>query len=160
VASAVTIEVSEEVYVLNVLKNSGRIVASLAVVLALSFASAASAAEGKGKITGKVLDKDGKGAAGVNVRLNKPAEKGDAPKPTAADGDKAEKGKGKGGANLVAKTMSEADGSYTLADVPAGDYVLQARAKDKTAARQKVSVKDGETLTVELKLKEPKAAKK
>jgi hypothetical protein len=144
---------------LNVLKNSGRIVASLAVVLALSFASAASAAEGKGKVTGKVLDKDGKGAAGVAIRLTKPAEKGAAP---AAAADKAEKGKGKGkgNANLVAKTMSEADGSYTLADVPAGDYILMARAKDKTAARQKVSVKADETVTVELKLKEPKAGKK
>ena len=147
---------------MNALKNSGRAVLALAVVLALSLASNAGAAEGKGKITGKVLGKDGAGVAGAQVRLvNPPAKKdkkGEAP--AAAEGDKADKGKGKRDENVVAKTTSEADGSFTLADVPAGDYMLVARTKDKLQAREKVTVKAGEELKVELKLKEPGQGKK
>lgn len=145
---------------LNVLRNSSRIVAGFAaVVLALSLASGASAADGKGKVTGKVLGKDGAGVAGAQVRLTTPMEKKDkkGEKPAAADADKDKADKEKG---VVAKTTSEADGSFTLADVPAGDYVLMARTKDKLMAREKVTVKSGEETKVDLKLKEGKGGKK
>ena len=148
---------------LNVLKQSGRAVAALAVVVAMSFAGASAHAaegDGKGKITGKVIGKDGAGVAGAQVRLMEPGAggKGKKVKNQAADADK---GKGKGERQEpVAKTMSEADGSYTLADVAAGDYVLMARTKDKMQAREKVTVKAGEELKVDLKLQEPGQGKK
>ena len=137
---------------INVLRNSGRIVLGLAVAVALSLASHASAAE-TGKVTGKVLDKDGKGVAGAQVALRTPPEKGNAPAAAPAeDGKKRQK--------PVAKTTSEADGSFTLADVPVGDYLLAANVKGQGMAREKVSVKANETVDVKLTLKEGKGGGK
>jgi hypothetical protein len=48
---------------MNVLKSC------LAAVVAFSMAAGAFAADGKGKIEGKVLGKDGAGVAGANVRV-------------------------------------------------------------------------------------------
>jgi hypothetical protein len=147
----------EEVFVLNVWKSSVRMTAALAVAFALSLMATPAQAADKGKITGKVIGKDGNGVAGAQVRLtNPPAKKDGKPAPAAADEKPA---KGEKGANLVAKTQSEADGSFTLADVTPGDYVLVARTKDKLQAREKITVKAGETATVELKVKEPKPKK-
>lgn len=147
---------------LNVIRNSAGATLALAVVLALSFASQAPAAEGKGKVTGKVLGKDGAGVAGARVQLVKPPEKKDkkGEKAAAAADEKPGKGEGKNRQEPVAKTMSEADGSYTLADVPAGDYMLTARTKDKLQAREKVTVKANEETKVDLKLAEPGQGKK
>ena len=150
---------------MHLMNTAARVVAGLAVVLAMSLASQADAAEGKGTVKGKVIGKDGAGVAGAQVRLMNPPEgKGKNKKgeqPAAADEGKGDKGKGKRDANLVARTTSEADGSFTLADVPAGDYLLTARVRgENLQARQKVSVKADETLTVELKLSESGGKKK
>ena len=134
---------------MNLFKKSSNIVLGLAVALALSLASHANAAE-TGKVTGKVLDKDGKGVAGANVALRTPPEKG---------AGKDEKAKGER-PKPVAKTKTEADGSFTLADVPVGDYVLAAQVKGQGMAREKVSIKAGETKEVKLTLKEGKAGGK
>jgi hypothetical protein len=147
---------STEVYEMNLFKKSTNIVLGLTVALALSLASYANAAE-TGKVTGKVLDKDGKGVAGANVALRTPPEKGEgkggkAPA-AAAPGDEKPKGDRQ---KPVAKTKSEADGSFTLADVPAGDYMLVAQVKGVGNAREKVTVKAGETAEVKLTLKEGK----
>jgi hypothetical protein len=137
---------------MNVFKNSGRVVLGLAVALAMSLASQASAAD-TGKVTGKVLGKDGTGVAGVQVMLRTPPEKGSAPAP--GEG----KGKGQGQGKPVAKGTTESDGSFTLDNVPAGDYMLAARSKDQGQAREKVSVKAGETADVKLTLKQGKGGK-
>ena len=138
---------------INAFRNSGRIVLGLAVAFALSLASHASAAEG-GKVTGKVLDKDGKGVAGAQVALRTPPEKGNAPAAAAPEDGK------KKGQKPVAKTTTESDGAFTLADVPAGDYLLVANAKGQGMAREKVTVKAGETVDVKLTLKEGKGGGK
>jgi hypothetical protein len=139
---------------MNMFKKSTNIVLGLAVALALSLAAHANAAD-TGKVTGKVLDKDGKGVAGANVALRTPPEKGEGKgekKPAAAaPGDEKPKRE-----KPVAKTKSEADGSFTLADVPAGDYLLVANVKGQGMAREKVTVKAGETKEVKLTLKEGK----
>jgi hypothetical protein len=136
---------------MNLFKKSTNVVLGLAVALALSLATTAHAAD-TGKVTGKVLDKDGKGVAGANVALRTPPEKGEGKKPAAAAPSE---GKGER-QKPVAKTKSEADGSFTLADVPAGDYLLVANVKGQGMAREKVSVKAGETKEVKLTLKEGK----
>ena len=136
---------------INVMRNSGRIVLGFAVAFALSLASHANAAD-TGKVTGKVLDKDGKGVAGAQVALRTPPEKN---APAAAQ----EEGKKKG-QKPVAKTTTESDGTFTLADVPAGDYLLVANVKGQGMAREKVTVKAGETVDVKLTLKEGKGGGK
>jgi hypothetical protein len=132
--------------------NSGKLVLAVAVAFALSLASHARAAD-TGKITGKVTGKDGNAVAGVHVRLMTPPKKGEKP----AKGERPKP---------VAESKTESDGTYTLSDVPAGDYILvaggagkrekgaakDASAKDAGMAREKVSVKAGETKTMDLKL--------
>ena len=49
-------------------------------------------------------------------------------------------------------TLSK-DGKCTLEKIPAGDYNLSSNLKGTGNARKKVSVKAGETLSVELSLK-------
>lgn len=134
-------------------------------------------AEGKGGVSGKVLDKDGNPAAGVNVRLFHPFARGERPggagkpdakpepksqTPLAADDAAAPKpqqpAKGEKGPRgerpqPVASAVTNADGAFTLADVPAGKYVLLANIRGQGNARQPVEIKAGETATVELKLK-------
>jgi hypothetical protein len=143
---------------MNVFRNSGKLVLALAVAVALSLASHARAAD-NGKVTGKVLDKDGKGVAGVKVRLVAPTDQKGHKKSDAPTSEKPAKAKGER-PKPVAEGTSESDGSFTLADVPVGDYVLMARGKGQGAgqAREKVTVKAGETSNVELKLQEGKRA--
>jgi hypothetical protein len=138
---------------MSFLKKSGNIVLGLAVALALSLAATSAKAADTGKVTGKVLDKDGKGVAGAMVQVRTPPEKGAGKgnKPAAAD----EKPKGER-PKPVAKGKTEADGSFTLADIPAGEYVVAANAKGVGMAREKVTVKAGETAEVKLTLKEGK----
>src|SRR5687768_14163944 len=138
-----------EACLMSLLRNSGVVALAFAVVLAMSFVSSAQAAD-TGSVAGKVM-KDDKGVAGVKVRLMSPQGKGKGDAPAAAPGQ----GKGKGDRpKPVAEGMSESDGSFKLAEVPAGEYVLVAQAKGQGGAREKVSVKAGETTTVNLTLTE------
>ncbi len=115
--------------------------------------SSAKAAEEKSTIKGKVVDKDGKAASGVEVRLVKPRQRG-------AGG-----GGGGGGARPepLATAKSADDGTFTLefdkAKVPEGTYSLTAMAGEqgsRTFARAQIKVdKDGKAdpdKDVELKL--------
>ena len=137
---------------MNVLKSC------LAAVIAFSMTAGAFAADGKGKIEGKVLGKDGAGAVGVNIRVTEAKGKGDKKKdkaaPAAADDKGKDKEKGKNAP--VAKTKSEKDGVFSMSDIPAGDYIVAAMTKDGLMAREKVTVKADETAKVELKLAEKK----
>lgn len=109
----------------------------------------------KGTISGKVLH-DGKPMPGMRVavfdiadakraRKNKGAEekgagvnkifgKSDRPKP-------------------VAQTVTGSDGSFTL-EVPAGSYVVAAAGKKIGMAHERVEVKAGETVKVDLSLQD------
>lgn len=131
---------------LYVLRNSGRLVAAMAVVLAMSLAGAAGAAD-TGTISGKVT-KDGTGVAGAKVVVVVPNA---GKKPTAAPNGERPK--------PVAQGTTEADGSFKLSDVPAGDYSIRAGAKGQGMAHQKVTVKAGENTEVNLALTAGKGGK-
>jgi hypothetical protein len=140
---------------MSVIKSSaGRLVLGLAVVLAMSLASAAKAAD-TGTVEGKVLGKDGAGVSGAKVRLMKASDVGGkkekAPPAAAPAGEKPKP---------VAEADSATDGAFSMKDVPAGDYVVMAMVKGQGGAREKVTVKAGETSTVTLTLKERKGGKK
>ena len=139
---------------MNVLKNSSKMLLGLAVVLGMSLASAAKAAE-TGSVKGKVLDMDGKGAAGAKVRLVADTgggkKKGDAPATLQAQGEKPKP---------VAEADAGADGTFELKDVPAGNYRVNAMVKGQGRASAKVAVKAGETAEVTLTLKPNTGGKK
>ena len=125
----------------------------------------------KGTVSGTVTDKDGKAVANCPVRLFHPMERG-AGKHGGGDADKSSDKKGdnqsaaadrkatqladkpaKGDKPVpVATGTTDSDGKFTLNDVPVGDYVVIANLKGTGSAREKVTVKSGETATVELKL--------
>jgi hypothetical protein len=129
--------------------STGRLVLGLAVVMAMAFASAARAAD-TGTVEGKVIGKDGAGVSGAKVRLMKASDVQGGKKkeaPAAAAPAAGEKPK------PVAETESGSDGTFSMKDVPAGDYVVNANLKGQGQGRGKVSVKAGETAKVELTLK-------
>ena len=140
---------------------------AVALALIVSFTAARAAAEekqpaGKGTITGTVKDKDGSPVASAPVRLfnpmeqrKKPAAETQAADPAAPGADKVKKEK----PTPVAEATTDAEGKFTLPDVPAGSYRVVCAVKGKGRGNQKVEVKAGETATVDIKLAE-QAAKK
>lgn len=135
-------------------------------------AAAVHAADG-GTVTGSVVDKDGKAAAGIEIRITKPmarpegGARGAAPKPdakaegdkpAAPGGDKPAAGGGRGGNRPapVATGKTGDDGKYKIEGVPAGEYVVIAGGAGKGFARsEKITVEAGKTVEVkELKLAE------
>lgn len=139
-------------------------VLALAVALPLS-AGAALLADGK--ITGKVLKEDGSVAEGVPVRVMEAPPRGG---PGArgqgqgnrtaqpAPGDRPGRG-GQGGAGgpggwgraPVAETETGKDGTFTVS-VPAGDYLVVAGRRGEHMGRARVTVEEGKTATLEIKL--------
>jgi protocatechuate 3,4-dioxygenase beta subunit len=129
--------------------------AVLALALAVSFSATRVSAEeqGKGTVSGKVTKADGSAAANAKVQLmhgGKPGKKG---APAAAEDKPAPGDKPK----PVAETTADADGKYTLADVPAGKYVIRAGIKGEGMGHQDIEVKAGETTTADIQMKAPKA---
>lgn len=128
----------------------------------LRASAADTATSDKGTITGTVVDKDGKPVADVHVRLFHPMEharkknKDNAENQAALSNHKAAelaKKPGKHGRPTpVAETTTDNDGKFTLSDVEPGDYMIAANLKGSGAAREKVTVKAGETATVSLTL--------
>jgi hypothetical protein len=140
--------------VFNVLRKSTCGVLAVAVVVFMSLNSPAKAAE-TGKITGKVTGKDGP-VAGAKVRLIAPGAGKHGDKPAAAEAGQGGKGQRP---KPVAEATTESDGSFKMMDIPAGDYVLGAMAKGHGRAREKIHVKAGEMLSVQLALKEGEPGK-
>lgn len=156
-------------------------VTAVGLLAGLSSLSARAADEakpaGKGNVSGTVVDKDGKGVAGVEVHLIKPMRRGGPggpgggpggeghkPADQAAIGQKAiglqENGNKPGGAGgegrprpePVANATTDDNGKFEMKDVPAGDYVAMVRDDTKKVyGGGRVTVKDGETATVEIK---------
>jgi len=136
---------------------------SLMVILALSCtalvrADAPATEKGTGTITGRVVDSDGKPVAGAHVRAfdaeaihqarQKAKDNPDGAKPSRPA--------------PVAKTETGADGTFTLADVPAGRIRVIAGLQGTGIGmvRRPVIVKPGETEKVgDITLTKPMARK-
>lgn len=117
----------------------------------------------KGTISG-VVTKDGHPLANAQVRLIKPMRQGEKPadaRPQAAEPAPGKPGKpGKGGGvgakpEPVATTTTDENGRFTLADVPAGAYVVAAGAKGEGVGRARVNVIAGKTVNVTIQVQVP-----
>src|SRR5439155_25511535 len=112
-------------------------------------ADAPAAATGSVSVT--VSDKDGKPVEGATVRITQPktaAGKTEKSEPKLADDTKPAAGKNA----AIAEGKTDKDGKAKLENIAAGDYNLAANLKGVGNARQKITVKAGETLDVALKL--------
>ena len=152
----------------------------VAIAMLLALGATVRADEAKkevGAVSGTILDKDGHAAAGVQVRLFKPYERGgrrgggegaakvekqnaDPGDNTPANGDKPGKGE-KGGKSRkgdrpqpIATTSTDKDGKFSMSDVPVGKYVVMTMIKGVGGARQDVEVTAGSEAKVELKIQE------
>jgi len=132
---------------------------ALTAMLTLGVSSAALA----GTITGTVTGADGKPAAGVQVRLQKAKEGGDAAKPAKklAKADKAaagtEKPKAPKAGAMTATTS--ADGTFKFENVADGNYVVMANGKTLGNGKAEVTVAGDTPATVAITL-EAKTPKK
>jgi len=143
---------------------------------------AAGAEAKKGTISGTVLDKDGKAVSGAMVGVIKPGQGrpgggggagGGANRPNRGGGANAgnngaanqatedpkpaqpEPGRGnRQRPEPLFKATTDADGKFTIKDVPAGEYAVMARVEGKGMARECVTVKGDDTATVSLKLQD------
>ena len=122
----------------------------------------------KGTISGTVVDKEGKPVSGAMVGVMKPGQgrpggRGgnggnnngavnqatEDPKPAPAP----EPGRGnRQRPEPLFKATTDADGKFSIKDVPAGEYVVAARVDGKGMARERVTVKGDDTASVSLKL--------
>ena len=138
---------------------------AVSMVLAFSYVlRAADAPAATGTVSVTVKDKDGKPAEGVTVRVTAPRQAAPAPaapaKPNLADeapkpAEEPKPAPGAGAGNrapAIAEGKTDKEGKVTLEKVPAGDFNLSANLRGQGSARQKITVKAGETLAVELKL--------
>jgi hypothetical protein len=166
----------------NNMSSSFKFVAPLvAGIVALTVVlQGASAREDKpkantGTIKGKVTAEDGKPAAKVNVRLFQPGMRGGrgpATQPVSpqlaqpADDGKDKQpapqpppgsppGHGGGRFTPLKAVVTDADGKFTIDEVAPGDYVVRAGERGHSMARAPVTVKAGETVTVDLQLAPP-----
>ena len=127
----------------------------VALVLALTYSQALRAADvtATGTVSVTVTDKDGKPVEGATVRItaHKPGGKNAGATANLADAPTTRPAP-------VAEGKTDAEGKAKLENVAAGDYNLSANLKGAGQARQKITVKAGDTLEVELKLA-PRAPK-
>jgi hypothetical protein len=142
--------------------------AALALVVGFTSLTARAAEEGKeaakkGNIAGTVLDKDGKAAEGVTVNLIKPRMRGGQggggqgggekkPEEKKPEGSQLQAQGGGGRPTPIATATTDKDGKFTMNDVAVGDYMVGVRDTEKKLyGREKVTVEDGKTATVEIK---------
>src|SRR3954467_5605650 len=147
----------------RVMKRIAMFVAPLvAIALALTYSQALRAADAPAAATGTVsvtvTDKDGKAVEGATVRITEHKAGG---AKAGADAKLADDNKGgAAGSKMapIAEGKTDKDGKAKLENIAAGEYNLSANLKGQGNAREKITVKAGETLDVALKLA-PKAAK-
>lgn len=123
----------------------------------------------KGTISGTVLDKDAKAVAGAEVRVLKAQAKAE-PKPkvkkeanAAAGGAvlaepadaKGAKAAAKPKSDILFTATTDAEGKFTIKDVPAGDYIVRTQVKGTGNGQQRVTVGGDQTVTAAIKLKAP-----
>src|SRR5205823_9109438 len=113
----------------------------LAVVIAMAFAAMVRAEDAKaadtGTVSGTVLDKDGKPVSDAKVRVVAAKKRESGGATTAPSGDAKSK------TDAAAEGTSDAQGKFTLQNVPVGDYTVHAAVKGQGSGREKVSVKAG-----------------
>jgi len=141
------------------MKTPTRFAAALSVAAALLLAATVTTTHaedakpaGTAVISGKVTDASGNPAANIRVSLNLAGAKGEKPTHTAKDPNK----KGAKGAAALATTTTDAQGEYKFEGLAAGDYVVAANGKGVGHGMEKVTVKDGEKATADIKLTAPK----
>ena len=122
-------------------------IAALSLLMVFTLSVRAEDKKETGTITGTLVDKAGKAVANAEVELTKHKVKAPVadtkPKENAAKPEK-----------VFSKATTDNDGKFTIADVPAGEYSVSVNVKGQGRAAQKITVKAGETTTVELKLGE------
>lgn len=128
-----------------------------ALALALSFTRPLRAADAPNAATGAVsvtvTDKDGKPVDGATVRVIVPKAAGGK---TEKEPKLADEGRPDAGAKSgpIAEGKTDKDGKAKLENIVPGDYNLVANLKGTGNAREKITVKAGETLDVALQLKQ------
>lgn len=147
-------------------------VVAFALLMSLTAAvraqDAAPAAKETGTVSGVVLDQEGNPAPAVQVRVLNPFERGQRREAANAQEQNADPGAaapaggdkpGKGGKarkgerpKPVATTSTDKDGKFSIADLPAGKYVVMAMVRGVGSAREPVEVTAGGDAKVELKL--------
>jgi hypothetical protein len=136
-------------------------VAGLALILGFNHLSKAAdetpAPTGKATVNVTVVDKDGKGVENVRVRLMAAEKKTEAAaaEPKAAGDTPAEPPK-KTKPKPVAEGTTDKDGKVALANVPDGDYTVNAALKGGGTGHATVKVEGGKDATVSVTLKEKK----
>ncbi|HEY7089879.1 MAG TPA: carboxypeptidase-like regulatory domain-containing protein [Tepidisphaeraceae bacterium] len=120
---------------------------------------------GKCRINGIAMY-NGQPAVGAMIRLMKPVARGATPAAETPKADqqaqdstpKAGKANAKGAkANRpepVATATADANGQFSLTDVPPGNYVVAAAIKGQAVGRARVHVSDGQTVSVNIELRE------
>lgn len=122
---------------------------ALAALMAFAMNSYAEPSATTGTVTGTITSPDGKPAAGVTVRLVKPA----AAKPTAAE----EKGgKKKKAAPTGPQATTDSKGEFKFEHIEAGTYTLMANLKDVGRGKKDVTVTAGQSTDASLQLTAPK----
>ena len=127
------------------------LVCVLAALLFSSVTFAADDPKAMGKITGTITGSDGKPAAGAPVKLyNAKVEQSTWGRSWITLADPAPQ---RPGANAVVETTTDANGAYTLANVPPGTYRLIGGVAFKEMAFANVTLRAGQSLTLNLTLK-------
>jgi len=118
----------------------------------------------KGTVSGTVVDKDGKPVTGARVAVIDAAKaremigrrgKAGATTQEASKGRR-ERREGRRGemAGAAAHGTTDAQGKFTLGDIPAGEYLVIGFERGKGIAHARVAVKPGGTESVSLTMKE------
>ena len=112
--------------------------------------------EGKGTVTGTVVDKDAKPAEGVTVNLFKPRQGGGGSGGAAPVAPKSQFGHDaidlQNRPTPIATATTDKDGKFEMKDVPAGQYMVGVRDQEKKLyGRTAVTVEADKTATVEIK---------
>jgi hypothetical protein len=140
-------------------------VAALGLLLAFSLAvQAADQKADTGTVSGTITDQDGKAVAGVKVELFQPphmnTHNNAKPEADNADTDKDKAANANHPKHEHPKPLFQAttdkDGKFAISDVPVGHYVAAAHLKGVGGAHERITVKSGQTTTLNLKLAPPK----